>query len=226
MAKLYLSASTQENNIGVNDYGTEENNMHDLRNAVKSHLFNTYIVKNLTIYSNQSKSITLQEIVKHSNDSKSDLHLAFHTNAGVKNIRGCEVYYHGTNKEGREFATKLYNAISELTPTEDRGVRSDFELYKEGLYELKYTTAMAVLIEFVYHTNAEDVAWFKNNFDNIVKAVARVIAEYFGYKPKKNYSQILKEVSIYSKVWEKFIADNPDFNLKELIETLYYTTPG
>lgn len=48
------------------------------------------------------------------------------------------------------------------------------------LAELRRTTAPAILIETAYHDNIDDANWIKENTDEIAKAIAEAIADYFG----------------------------------------------
>jgi N-acetylmuramoyl-L-alanine amidase len=179
--KIYLSASTQQDNIGVGNYGTEELQMFRLRDKVEQHLNATgkYIIGK-----NKNKSSSLSDIVKASNAFGAKLHVAFHTNAGSKQARGCEVYYSylNSNGEGKKAATILYKHIEELTPSKDRGVKKDNSVYKNGFYELRETNMTAILCEFIFHTNIEDVVFFLNNIDNFAKCTTNAINEYFGIK--------------------------------------------
>jgi len=179
--KIYLSASTQEDNIGVANYGTEEQQMFRLRDKVEKLLNDTgkYIVGK-----NKYKSSSLSDIVNASNKFGAKLHVAFHSNAGSKSARGCEVYYSylSTDGEGKKAASILYKHIEELTPSKDRGVKKDNSVYTTGFYELRETTMTAILCEFIFHTNIEDVIFFLNNIDNFAKSTASAINEYFGVK--------------------------------------------
>lgn len=186
MIKIYLSASTQEKNVGVAGYGTEEDNMFILRDLTEK-----YIQEGGTTFSiekNNYKSSTLVDIVKESNSFNPDIHLAFHSNAGIK-ARGCEVYYsmYTKNEKGKLLANYWYNEISELTPTTDRGVKSDGCLYSRGLYELRETKSVAALMEFFFHSSPEDVKFFLSNKEAFAIGTAIAIYKYFGLTYKSKY---------------------------------------
>jgi N-acetylmuramoyl-L-alanine amidase len=176
--KIYLSASNQEENKGVGSYGSERDQMFRLRDKVRNLLKADFIIE-----ANDSKTSSLNAIVKESNTFNPDIHMAFHTNAGSKKARGCEVFYYGNLKTGGfKMATLWYKHISAVTPTEDRGVKSDFTLYTNGLYELRETKASACLMEFIFHSNLEDVTFFLNNIDRFAEATRNAVYEYFGMK--------------------------------------------
>jgi len=201
--KIYLSASSQEGNIGFGGYGTEEEQMFNLRDKVE------YVLNasgNYIIGKNKNKSSTLQDIVKASNAFGAKLHVAFHTNAGDKFARGCEVYYShlNSNGEGKKAASILYKYIEELTPSKDRGVKKDNTLYTNGLYELRATKMTAILCEYIFHTNMGDVFFFLNNIDNFAKATANAINDYFGFKKEtEKYPTWLRSQGLVHNTYEK-----------------------
>lgn len=182
MIKIYLSASTQEKNVGVSNYGTEEYNMFKLRDLTE-----VYIKKAgnyFDIGKNKDKSMALAGIVNDSNKFNPAIHISFHSNAGSTNARGCECYYSMHNKDGsgKKLATTWYNEISKVTPSPDRGIKSDKVLYSNGLYELRKTNKTAVLMEFFFHSNKEDVEFFKKNINKFAEATAKAIYKFFDIK--------------------------------------------
>lgn len=186
MYKLYLSASTQKNNVGVGNYGTEEDNMFKLRDLTIEYLNKGGY--NFNIAKNSNKSSTLADIVNASNKFNPDLHLAFHTNASSSSsTRGCEVYYSylNTNGKGYKIATLWYNEISKVTPSSDIGVFKDSRIYNTGFYELRKTNSVASLAEFIFHTNLADVKFFKANIHKFALCSAKAFYKYFGLTYKE-----------------------------------------
>lgn len=181
--KIYLSASTQENNKGVGSYGTEEQRMFILRDIVEQLIKSSNHKNDFAIEKNNNKSSTLAAIVNESNNFDSELHLAFHTNAGVASARGCESYYSylNTNGKGYKIASLWYNEVSKITPSSDRGVHKDNVLYSSGLYELSNTKAVAALMEFIFHSNLSDVTFFLANINKFAIATVKAIFAYFNY---------------------------------------------
>jgi N-acetylmuramoyl-L-alanine amidase len=185
---VYLSPSTQENNVGVGNYGTEEKRMNQIAD-VTEHELKKY---NIIVYRN-SPSMTLQQVVADSNAEEVNIHFAIHSNAGGG--RGCEVYCHKFGGAGEKLARKVYDKIAPITPTSDRGVKEGYKLYNgKPLYELAYTNAPASLIEIAYHDNAEDANWIISNIENIGIAIVKGILEYFGiaYQAPVNNQAIKK----------------------------------
>jgi N-acetylmuramoyl-L-alanine amidase len=208
--KLYLSASTQENNKGVAGYGTEEDNMFNLRDRTEYFIKNGGHGDKFDIFKNTNKDWTLTKIVTDSNKNNVDLHAAFHSNAGATSVRGCEVYhYYKNTTTGKKFAELWYSEISKVTPTADRGVHKDNVLYSNGLYELRETTAPAALCEHFFHTSTADVNFYKANVDLFAIGTARAIYKLFNYTftiPKEaenleDWETIIKKVSKWSDLW-------------------------
>jgi N-acetylmuramoyl-L-alanine amidase len=231
---LYISASTQEKNIGVNGYGTEESQMQSLADMLAVKLKEEK--GDIIIYRNTG-SMTLEQTVADSNNKKADYHLALHSNAGGG--KGTECYYwYATKPEGKKWAECIYNAVAPLTVSTDRGCLPDNVLYKDGLFETRCTNAWACLIEIMFHDNPVDVADFYVKKTRIVDALARAIYGYFGmtfasdqhpilHPDTKNYETILREVTPWANIYlEDLKTINRDgHNWKGLIEKLYYTTP-
>lgn len=180
MAKVYLSPSTQQDNKGTGNYGTEEQRMNQIADIVQN------ILKNhgVTIHRN-NPAMTLQQVVADSNSEKPDIHFAIHSNAGGGH--GCECYCHKFGGKGEKLAQLTYSQVTAITPTTDRGVHQGFNFYGAGkhMYELAYTNAPAALIEINFHDNANDANWIINNIELIGIAIARGILSYFGiaYNP-------------------------------------------
>ncbi|HEY5586703.1 MAG TPA: N-acetylmuramoyl-L-alanine amidase [Ruminiclostridium sp.] len=176
MYKIYLSPSTQDKNIGANNYGTEENRMNQITDILQAIL----IKRGYEVFRNKP-TMTLKEAVTDSNISKVDLHLAIHSNAmgGGSNgkARGCMVFCHRLQGVGYEFAKRLYIELSKITPSSDRGIVKGEDYYGEGkhLYETAYTTAPAALVEIAFHDNKDDAAWIIGNTTLIAESLAKAI---------------------------------------------------
>lgn len=182
MASVYLSGSTQYDNQGINNYGTEADRMQYLADRVKD-----YIGKGqggITVFRNQG-GMGLQGSINDSNSKRPDIHIALHTNAGGS--RGTESYYWGgSNNTASVRLTRLvYDRVAPLTVANDRGVKSDHTLYSSGLAELRETSAVATLIEIMYHDNAADVADYLGKIEQIAQAIAYSVYDYFGIQYKQ-----------------------------------------
>lgn len=205
--KVYLSGSTQSNNRGVGNYGTEADRMQELANKVA-----TYIKAGnggILVYRN-GVGLGLQGSINDSNSklSAQDIHIALHTNAGGG--RGTECYYWGgdNNATSIRIARLLFDRVAPLTASADRGVKSDHSLFSNGLAELRETNAAATLIEIIFHDNLADVNDYLSKIDKIALAIAYSVYDYFGVQYKQALSdkdlavQKLRSVSIYAdSIW-------------------------
>jgi len=173
----YLSPSTQESNIGAGNYGTEEKRMNQITDITEKILKQHGII----VYRN-NPTWNLHQVCEDSNNKKSNIHFAIHSNANDGKCRGCEIYCHKLGGEGERLAKSVYKYIAPITPTEDRGIKQGYNFYGIGkhMYELCNTNAWASLIEIAFHDNKDDAAWIVNNIEYIGIAIARGILDYFG----------------------------------------------
>ena len=170
MPRVYLSPSTQEANIGKGDYGSEEKRMNEIADILEDLL----IKQNITVYRNKP-TMKYYQCTMESNNLKPDIHVAIHSDAGGGH--GCTAYTSGSSK-GRILANYLYQEVSAISPTEDRGVR-----ITKDLNEVVKTNAIACLIEVSYHDNFDEARWIMNNIKAIATALFKGILKYFGIAP-------------------------------------------
>lgn len=211
MPKVYISPSTQEHNIGVGDYGTEEKRMNDIADLVYEEL-KQYPIE---VFRNKPE-MRLGEVVKDSNEKKVDLHCAIHSNAASTPLaQGTSCFYHykGSAKS-KEFANIIYNNIAPISPGKDRGVKPDNTLYDKGLYELRETNAPASLIELDFHTNVNGAKWIIEEKVKISKAIVKSILEYFdignyeeNHWANEHFNNLNKKgIKIYEKRFDEYIT--------------------
>lgn len=170
MASIYLDASNQINNHGVGSYGNEGVRMNQL--ADKLHYYLILGNGNLTVYRNNI-NMSLSQTVNHANSVHPDIYFALHTNAGGG--KGTEIYYYPTSSDGKKFATIMYDKISKITISSDRGIKTN-----TSFYVIRNTTAPAILIETMFHDNLTDVNDYLGKVDLIAKEMAKGIYDYFG----------------------------------------------
>ena len=169
MKSIYLSPSTQENNVGAGNYGTEEQRMNEIMDLIENQLRGHYI-----LYRNRP-NMTLQQVVADSNAKNPDLHFALHSNAGGGS--GAECWICAKGGQAERFANRLYEELSALTPGKDRGVK-----VSTSLYEVNKTKAPAVILEVDFHDTPEGAAWILANKEAIARACVRAIMGHFGDK--------------------------------------------
>lgn len=165
--KVYLSPSSQTNNVGVGNYGTEAERMQQLSDKVKTKLK----AKGHTVYGSDN-SLTLSQRITASNNAGVACHVALHSNAGGGT--GPEVWYYTSSSNGKRLAQNIIAEIEDVSgcPT-SRGIKAS-----TSYAELKQTSAPAVIVEVAFHDNASDVSWIINKMDAIAQAIADGIAAF------------------------------------------------
>jgi hypothetical protein len=100
---------------------------------------------------------------------KPDFSADLHTNAGGGHW--CTVL---CGKSSRKFAECVYKYISLITPGKDRGVvdGSQFAFVNGG----------GIIIEMLFHDSEEDMAWYKQHYDDLADAIVKGILEYLNIK--------------------------------------------
>ena len=173
MPSVYLSPSTQENNLYVIG-GTEEYYMNLIADAMEPYLYASGIS-----FTRNTPEMTAASSVSASNAGNYDLHLALHSNAtgsGDGSWRGSEVYYYPTSVGGARAAEIIANNLKLIYPFPDL-VRA---IATTSLGEVRRTRAPGVLIEFAYHDNYEDAVWIRDNIEAIAANVVASLTDYFG----------------------------------------------
>ena len=176
MASVYISPSLQEWNVVYGMYGTEEQRMNQMADIVQYELER----HGVTTWRN-SPEMTLQQVVAESNAIGPDVHVALHSNASATGqARGAEIYVHRFGGEAEELARDIYGYVSELTPTEDLGVKEAYATFNgQGMYELRRTARPAVLLEAAFHDNPDDAQFIIDHIYEIGQGVAKGILDYF-----------------------------------------------
>lgn len=176
MADVYISPSVQDWNVGFGSYGTEEERMNLLADVLDYELKR----HGLTTDRN-SPDMTLAQVVADSNSVNPTVHVALHSNAANGQARGAEVYAHRFGGAGEQLARDVYARIEEIAPTPGLGVKEGYSTFGgQGMYELKRTTAPAILAEVAFHDNPEDAQFIIDNIYELGQAIAKGILDYFG----------------------------------------------
>ena len=168
---VYLNPSLQPKNIGFGGYGTEERRMHELSTVVRRELQK----HGVTVYENRI-GMTLRESIDDSNAKKPTIHVALHSNAFNKEVRGVETFHRTEGEkvdECRRLATKLYDAMLKIYDGPRRGVKPAGKLLEPRTVEAPNT-----LIEIAFHDNETDSRWILDNMELIGKTLADSIVEF------------------------------------------------
>lgn len=174
MSKIwYLSPSCQGANIGVDGYGSEMEQMYLLTFEITPHLDRAGV----SFYVPE-RTVPITERTKESNKMDTAFHLALHSNAGGNGAAFGPValYY---SDAGKEFGEKLIAALLALGQKTNR---SSHIKQQKGLYELRKTTAPALLLEVDFHDSTTGVEFITKRRGEIAEAIAKVIIEADGKK--------------------------------------------
>ena len=164
----YISPSNQGANIGVDDYGSERDQMYALALEITPHLDRAGVSFVVPV-----KTATLAERVRHSNDLGCCFHLALHSNAGGQGkARGPVALYY--SEKGKALCEKLVDALLALGQKTNRACHVS---QQKSLYELRNTKAPAALLEVDFHDSSDGVKFITNRRSEIAEAIARVIIE-------------------------------------------------
>ena len=174
MPIIYLSPSTQENNLYVSG-GTEEEWMNRLADAMEP-----YLTASGIRYSRNTPDMTAASSIRVSNAGTYDLHLALHSNAAPEGIygqvRGVLVFYYPGSTQGKRAAELIANGLKTIYPLPNK-VRAE---PTTTIGEVKQVRAPAVFLELGYHDNPDDAAWVKGNLDAIARNLVLSLTEFFG----------------------------------------------
>lgn len=149
-----------------------------------------------------------------SNGAKADMFLSVHSNAvagGWNTPSGLCAYTYAVGGERDRIATAI------LVRMMEGGIKLfGQKLYHQGFSVLKYTDCPAVLIEYGFHTNREDVALLKDSSyrDKLALLTAKGICDYFNVpwlEEGKKYA-----VEITSMIRNKTAAQAVVDKLKEI----------
>lgn len=174
MPIIYLSPSTQENNLYVNG-GTEEEWMNRLADAMEP-----YLSANGIRYTRNTPDMSAAAAIRASNSGNYDLHLALHSNAAPEGrygqVRGILVFYFPGSTEGQEAANLVADNLKAIYPLPNL-VRAQ---PTTSVGEVRLVRAPSVFIEMGYHDNPDDAAWIKGNLDPAARSIVLALTEFFG----------------------------------------------
>lgn len=164
--KVYLSPSDQWSNTVADKAHSEAYHCKQIAQSTQKYLkANGFSVK----VGDNSKEGSYAKRVTDSNKWGAGLHICIHTNAGGG--KGTEVICHPSSKNDK-YVKSVYNRVAKLTPTSDRGIKTN-----TGLYEINKTKAVCVYIEVEFHDNLTTENWIDNNLDAIGKAIAQGVCD-------------------------------------------------
>lgn len=124
-----------------------------------------------------AKTVTesLKGITDKVNISDAELFVSIHFNAFDKKAKGTEVYtYEGLTNTNKNYVPQTCGKIF-LDEMSKLGFKSRGIKKGANLYVIKNTVPKAMLLEVCFVDNKEDAERYKNNVDNIAKAIVKAI---------------------------------------------------
>ncbi len=174
MPTIYLSPSTQENNLYVNG-GSEEYWMNRLADEMVPYLTASGIQ-----YTRNTPDMTAASSIRASNEGNYDLHLALHSNASPEGrygqTRGIIVFYYPGSAQGQRASTIIADNLKTIYPLPNN-VRAEGTT---AIGEVRRVRAPSAFLEIGYHDNPDDASWVKNNLNLIARNIVLSLTEFFG----------------------------------------------
>lgn len=173
---------------------------------------------------------SLRDRTNDSDNWGSNLYLSCHLNAFNGEARGTETIY---SIYASDIFKKLCYDIG-MSISNNLGIPFRRSFSKKGnngdyYHVIRETNCEAIIIEALFIDNRNDMN--KYNSDIIARSICNCLVDYYDLEAKEqpkpqpineNWLEILKAVSPYWKVWEKFVNEHQnEINLKGLIEKLY-----
>lgn len=115
----------------------------------------------------------LANIVSFHNNNERVLDISVHFNSASPSATGTECLYY----DKKSLSAKMSKAMADALGIVDRGPKERTELYF-----LRNTTKPAILLEVCFVTSKKDAAAYRENFEELCQAIAKVIVEHLGYK--------------------------------------------
>lgn len=174
MPIIYLSPSTQENNMYVTGSGSEEDWMNRLADTMVPYLTSSGIR-----YTRNTPDMTAGSSIRQANEGWYDFYLALHSNAAGEgnygNVRGIIAFYYPTSTQGQRAAQIFVNNLRSIYPIPDKV----FTRATTTLGEVRDSKFPAVLMELGYHDNVEDAMWIESNLNEIARNLVVSLTDYF-----------------------------------------------
>ncbi|MFG3611011.1 N-acetylmuramoyl-L-alanine amidase [Rummeliibacillus stabekisii] len=147
----------------------------------------------------------LSNIVSFHNGKTRDLDVSIHFNSATPAATGTECLYY----DALTLSAKMSAAMASALGIVDRGAKE-----RKELYFLRNTNKPAILLEVCFVTSEKDAVAYRNNFEDLCQAIAKVIAGHLGYSQKKvvgvskPVSKPKKETkdTYYGKIYDQLVS--------------------
>ncbi|MBQ2039805.1 MAG: N-acetylmuramoyl-L-alanine amidase [Thermoguttaceae bacterium] len=177
---LWLSPSNQIHNMGFGEYRSEKERMNEVADVVEPILKK----QGVKVYRNDPEE-SIRDYTRRANELNVDLYFAIHSNAFDGTAHGTVAYCHkfkdayGNETEGYRFAKRINDALMEIYPRNNRGVKESYKMYNgKPMWETSDSHMPACLVEIAFHDNEEDSKWILANIQPIGEQLAKAVLEH------------------------------------------------
>ncbi len=170
---VFLSPSTQEDNrYDCDESVSEEDAMWMIGRRVKEMLEENGVQVYIC-----GEDDEVPAKVKQGNKLKCGAYVALHSNSSGSSGggHGTECFYNSDVPGSLALAENVYNRVAALTPTEDRGLKDQ---YQRDLYEIFNNVSPCCLLEVEFHDDAKTSRWILNHIEDVAQAVTEGIEAY------------------------------------------------
>ena len=180
--RIYISPSNQSGNVYATGNTNEKEQCHKIAKACLEYLEKCGFIVKCTYNDNMYKR------VEESNNFKSDIHLAIHTNATTKhNITGgTQILLYDATGERMKIATSIFNKLSPFTI--GKGAEKIYS--KPDFYEINSARGITIYCECEFHDTKDGSDFIIKNTKKIGELIAQGICEYYGVKEKKKIYKV------------------------------------
>ena len=180
---IYLNAGHFDGDPGVSGNGlTERDEVVEIRDLLIPLLKKHFKVEVCPDNKNLQQSVKWVNNLTHSlNDG---IAFSIHMNFDPKQkASGAECFYYDWSLTGKKMANQLLQKYCDITKYKNRGAKPDRKSKGRYLWWIKKTIPWALLLEMCFINSKKDTDYFKNNREQIAKAIYQGICSIYKIKP-------------------------------------------
>lgn len=173
MPKIFISPSTNDNQLFITGNGSEEY----FTNAVADAMI-PYLRASGIEFTRSNPGADLQEVIDQANAEYYDVHLALNTDVSpeysIGILQGPNVTYYTGSPGGKVLSDLIADQIKSIYPNPDMVNVTSNRL----LLELRDTNAAAAMVFLGYRDNLQDALWIEENIQEIGEALVMALSQY------------------------------------------------
>lgn len=125
----------------------------------------------------------LANIVSFHNNKDRELDISVHFNSATATATGSECLYY----DAKSLSSKMSKSMAFALGIVDRGAKE-----RKELYFLRNTSKPAILLEVCFVTSEKDADAYRENFEELCQAIAKVIANELDYTKQTTVTKVSK----------------------------------